>query len=320
MQKDVPRIVLLVFILAAALLLTSCRGRVAAGDEPRDTAARLRLVQTGTQGVEIFLLNNFPPPYVYDQNELITLVEVRNRGNHDLQPQDCFVQITGFDPNIIGGGFEQPRSCAENSNVLEGKNVYNTEGGVNQLEFRSSSIVLPQNVYEYSPQLNFLSCYNYRTKANPAVCVDPLFFQVAAEQKTCLPKDVGMAGGQGAPVGVSHVGVEMVGRKAVFEITVRNFGTGRVLAPFSDIRSCGQSSLEYTDLDKVAYTVQMSGGNLIDCKPLDGLVRLNNNVGKVICQFDVPGATPFETPLQIELDYNYIQSFLRPVKIIKTPE
>ncbi len=320
MKRGLQRTFQVILSLSILLIIVSCRGRVAAGDEPIDTATSLRLVQAGTQGVEISLLNNYPPPLIYDQNELIALVEVKNKGNHDLQPQECFVQITGFDPNIIGGGFDQPRSCAENLGTLEGKNVYNTQGGTNQLEFISSSIILPNNVYEYNPNLNFLACYNYRTKANPLVCVDPLFFQVTAEQKSCLPKDVPMGGGQGAPVGISYVGVDMVGRKAIFEITVRNFGTGRVLAPFSDIRSCGHSSLEYTDLDKVAYTAQLSGGSIIDCKPQDGLVRLVNNLGKIICQFDLLGASAFETPLQIELDYNYIQSFPRQVKIIKTPE
>ena len=168
--------------------------------------------------------------------------------------------------------------------------------------------------------MNFLTCYNYHTTANPSVCVDPLFYQVTSEQKTCLPRDVSMGGGQGAPVGVSQVGVDMIGSRAVFEINIRNFGTGRVLSPDTDIRSCGQASIEYTDLDKVRYSVQMTGGSLIDCKPRDGLVRLTNNGGKIVCSFDIPGTFAFETPLQIGLDYGYVQSFQKPIKIIKTPE
>ena len=293
---------------------------MAAGERPVDTAAALRLVQTGTEGIQVNVLPNYPPPVLYDQNELVALVEIKNRGNHDLEPQDCFLQITGFDPNIILGAFNVPRSCAENVGTLEGKNVYNTEGGVNQLEFKSSTVSLPESVFEYNPTLNFVACYNYVTTANPSVCVDPLLFQVTSEQKTCQPHDVGMAGGQGAPVGISYVGMDMVGRKAIFEINVQNLAGGRVLSPYSDIRSCGQASLEYIDLDKVAYEVQMSGGSLIDCKPKDGLVRLTNNQGKIVCQFDIPGASAFETPLRIKLNYNYIQSFQKPIRIIKTPE
>ena len=318
MKKSVKQALIVTFLLLV-LFLVACN-RVPAGEKPRDTAAILRQVQTGTQGVEVSVLPNYPPLQVYDQNELLAIVEIKNRGNDNLEAQDCFIQISGFDPNIILGGFNQPRSCAENIGTLEGKNVYNLEGGANQLEFKSSTITLPPGVFDYKPTLNFVTCYNYQTIANPSVCMDPLFYQVTAEQKTCLPRDVVMAGGQGGPVGVSLVGVDMVGRKAIFEINIKNFGKGRVLSPHSDLRSCGQASLEYTDLDKVAFDVQMTGGSLLDCKPRDGLVRLTNGLGKLVCQFDIPGASAFETPLTVRLNYNYIQSFQKQIHIVKTPE
>ena len=311
---------IILVLLLCSLLLLSCRGRVAAGDSPTNTEAALRQLQTGTQGIELTLVPNYPPATVYDQNQLIALVELHNRGDDDMDPQDCFVQVTGFDPNIIRGGIQTTRSCAENAGMLEGRNVYNLEGGFNQLEFSSSNIVLPNGVFEYNPQLNFVTCYNYHTKASPQVCVDPLLYQVTSEQKTCNPTDIGMGGGQGGPVGVSNIGVDMVGNKAIFEINVQNYGSGRVLSPNADIRSCGQISLDYQDLDKVEYTVDLSGGTLIDCKPQDRIVRLSNNRGKIVCSFDIPGGSSFQTPLIIDLDYSYIQSYLKPVKIIKTPQ
>lgn len=320
MKKRLSKIVLVALLILVIFLLTACQPKPAAGETPLDTATALRMVQTGTQGVETTLLPDYPPPTIYDQNELIAIAEIKNKGNYDLEPQECFVQITGFDPNIIRGSFDIPRSCAENYGVLEGKNVYNVEGSFNQIEFRSASVQLPAGVYEYEPTLNVLTCYNYHTLANPAVCVDPLFYQVASEQKTCLPTDVITGGGQGAPVGISYVGVDMASNKAIFEINVQNFGSGQVLSPYADIRNCGEASLEYTDLDKVAYTVQMSGGNLIDCKPRDGFVRLHNDQGKIVCSFNIPGTSAYETPLMIDLDYGYAQSFQKDVKIIRTPE
>ncbi|MBU0457710.1 MAG: hypothetical protein ABH824_07030 [Nanoarchaeota archaeon] len=318
MKKSVLKSFVVISLIFSLLFVVSCKPNVAAGEKPIDTAAALQLVKTGTLGVEISLLQNSPPALIYDQNELVALVEVKNRGNHDLDAQDCFIQISGFDTNIISGGFNIPRSCSENAGTLEGKNVYNTEGSSNLLEFTANAY-LPPGVLDYNPTLNFLTCYNYHTTANPPVCIDPLFYQITSEQKSCIPKDVGMAGGQGGTVGVSYVGVDMIGDKAIFEINVRNFGTGRILSPYSDIGNCGQA-LEYKDLDRVGYTVQMSGGSLIDCKPQDGLVRLNNNQGKIVCSFNIPGTSAFETPLMIDLDYSYVQSFQRPVRIVKTPQ
>ncbi len=307
-------------ILISLFLLTSCGGKVPAGETPMETAAAYQAVQVGSQGVEVSLLPNYPPPLVYDQNELIALVEVRNKGNYELQAQDCFVQITGFDPNMITGGFGYPKSCSEGYSTLEGKTVYNLQGGNNQLEFKSPQIILDQKVFDFNLMLNVVSCYYYQTTAAPSVCIDPLFYQVTSEQKNCIPHNVGTSGGQGGPVGVTSVGVNMMGGKAMFEINIANLGTGQVLSPYTDLRQCGDTSLDYTDMDKVGYHVKLSGGSMLDCKPRDNFVRLSNGHGKIVCKANVPKTTAHETPLIIDLDYSYIQSYTRPLKIVKTPQ
>lgn len=321
MKKSVKKMFYLVVSIALLLLIISCRGNVPAGEKPIQTEAALQQLKTGTIGVQLELLPNYPPPLLYDQNQLVALVEVKNRGNYELDVQDCFVQVTGHDPNIITG-IDNIRSCAEGiGGPLEGKTIYNLDGGINQLEFTSSMITLPEKVPDYQPNLNFLACYIYQTTATPTVCLDPLLYQVTSEQKTCRPQDVGLGGGQGGPVGVTYVGVDMTGQKAIFEINVRNFGTGRVLSPNTDIRNCGGISVDYRDLDKVEYTVQLTGGTgLVNCNPRDGVVRLTNGNGKIVCQVDIPNGPAFETPLMIDLDYAYIDSFIKPVKIIKTPQ
>jgi len=318
MKKSVNK-VLLVVLLTLFLLLVSCKPKPAQGETPLDTATALQRVKTGTEGVKLQLIQDSPPAILYDQSDLVALVEVKNRGSYDLKAQDCFVQATGFDRSIISGSFFGPRSCAEGIGVLEGKNLYNTEGSSNTIEFESS-INLPLGVPDYNPTLNFLACYRYHTVANPSVCVDPLFYQVSAEQKTCRPKDVPMGGGQGGPVGITYVGVDMVGSRAIFEINVKNLHTGRVLSPFANINNCGQASIGYEDLDRVQYNVEMTGGGKVNCKPQDGFVRLSNGQGKIICTFEIPGASAFETPLLIDLDYSYVDSIQKSVRIVRTPQ
>ncbi len=317
MKKGVLFILLAVTLV---LIVSSCQ-RVPQGETPTETSSAARIASSGTRGVEILPLPNFPPTTVYDQNELVAVLEVRNRGSHTIQPQSCFVQISGFDPNIIKGNFHIPRSCTDTlGGPLEGKNLYNAQGGINQLEFRSDDISLPPSVPFHETTLNYMSCYNYHTTASPTICVDPLFYQITSEQKSCTPRDVSGGGGQGGPVGVSYVNVDMVGSKAIFEITIRNFGSGKVLNPQTDIRTCGLGGLnKYSDMNKVAYNVQMLGGSLNDCKPHDGFVRLNNNQGKIICSYNIAGTSTYETPLIVDLDYNYIQSSKRSLRIIKTP-
>mgnify|MGYP006449302941 FL=1 len=87
-------------LVLLVIFIAGCTG-VPQGETPGDTAAALRAVQTGTQGIVTQVLENSPPALIYDSSELVALVEVRNRGNYDLDQTSCFVQITGFDPNII---------------------------------------------------------------------------------------------------------------------------------------------------------------------------------------------------------------------------
>ena len=311
--------ILVLTLLILTFILTSCSG-TPGGEKPIDTAAALQQVKTGTQGLEVSFVPNYPPATLYDQNELIALVDIKNKGNYDLQLQDCFIQATGFDRNIIRGGFDQIRSCAEGLNVLEGKNVYNLDGSVNQLEFNSPNIVLPLGIPDYDPTINFLTCYNYKTKATPQVCIDPLLYQVSAQQKTCdYRSGVNVGGGQGGPVGVSSVRVDMVGSRAIFDISVSNLGSGSVLSPYADIQSCGDANLNRQDFDKIGYSVKLSD-SIGNCNPRDGIVRLSNGQGKIICSFDIPGTTAYKTPLLIDLDYGYIQSYSKAVKIIRTPQ
>lgn len=319
MKKRVSKITTVLFLLFLLFLVIGCKGRVPAGEKPTDTATALRQVQTGTQGVVVRLLPNYPPPVLYSDNELVAILELNNKGNHNLDQSSCFVQITGFDPNIIQGGFGAVHRCAENTETLEGKNVYNLEGGMNQLEFRSSSLNLPPKVYEYNPRLNIVTCYDYQTTASPLVCVDPLLYQVTSEQKSCQPLDVSMGGGQGGPVGVGYVGVDMVGSKAIFEINIRASGTGRVLSPGADISRCAGTALDYTDVDKVEYSVSLSNAGPLNCKPQDGIVRLSNGQGKIVCTSQIPGGSAYETPLLITLKYGYIDSLQKQIKIIQTP-
>ena len=311
---------LVLAVLTLLFVLTSCGPKVPGGDQPLDTAAALQQVKTGTQGVEVSLVQNYPPPTIYDQNELIALVEVKNKGNYDLELQDCFIRATGFDRNIIRGGFDQPRACAEGLNILEGKNVYNLDGAFNQIEFKSPNIALPFGIPDYNPTLNFLTCYNYKTKASPQVCIDPLLYQVSSQQKSCdYRRGISIGGGQGGPVGVSNIGVDMVGNRAIFDISVSNFGSGSVLSPFANIQSCGDANLNRQDFDKVGYSVRLADA-IGNCNPRDNIVRLSNGRGKIICSFDIPGTTAYETPILVDLNYGYMQSTSKPIKIIRTPQ
>ena len=56
----------------------------------------------------------------------------------------------------------------------------------------------------------------------------------------------------------------------------------------------------------------------MDCKQRD-FVRLVNNQAVITCFATLHNVGAFETPLLVDLDYNYIKSFTKQVKIVRTP-
>jgi hypothetical protein len=271
--------------------------------------------------VKINVLPNYPPQTIYDQNELIAVVDIENRGNFDIEPQDCFIQIVGHDPNIIQGSFNVPQRCTGDNTVLEGKNVYNVEGGISQVEFEGQTIRLDEGVFQYEPSLRIMACYNYETKASPLVCVDPQRYAVSRDQQPCTPRDISLGGGQGAPIAVTYVGVDMIGQnRAVFDITISNVGGGTVLGPNTGIQNCGGGNLARTDIDRIYFDVSLGPNAPVSCTPNRQEVQLYNGKGKLRCTFNVPSGVAYETPLKINLQYSYIDSITKKVRIVKTPE
>ena len=309
MKKEV-----IVTLLIITLFLTSCGYKPSAGETPLESSASQKQANTGTQGVEFKFIKNYPPKTIYDTTSFQGIVEVWNKGNFDLKAGDCFLELIGYDKNIMR---MYSRQACISSGTLEGKKAHNLKGSYNQVEFKSSSITLPTGVTHYSPTLNLVACYEYKTEANPMVCVENSLYQVSSAQKSCQVKDVS-SGGQAAPVSVSYVDVEMAGNKAIFAITIKNSGKGRIISPLTSLANC-PNTLQYSDFDQVGYSVRLSGGSLISCKPTNRYVRLTNNVGKIICSFNIGNTPAYETPLMVDLDYNYMQYLKKPIEIIKTP-
>lgn len=298
------------------LLITGCQGLVRGGERPEETAGLASYARSGVQGLQLNFIQGLPPNSIYDIDDLVVVAEIKNLGSYDLSTSkgdNCFLEMSGPDWNIVRG-LVRRQACGD----IEGKSVFNTEGGFNQVEFKSTSIYLPTGVEKYSPNLVLNACYNYQTIASPQVCIDPAFYQLTAEQKACQVRDVPLGGGQGAPVSIDRVGVDMLGQKAIFEIDISNVGGGRVVSPQASL-NLSPGSLYYDDFDEVGFTVTLAGQFPEKCTPQDGVARLNNNRGKIFCTFGIGNTAAYETPLQIKLHYNYLQSISKKIDIIRTP-
>ncbi len=275
--------------------------------------------RVGSQGLVMDFMNNMPPPRIYDLDELRVGIELKNSGAYpsSVDGRDFIgkIYLRGFDPSYIvfreGDWREIDRS-------LFGKDQYNPEGGYTIMDFTSSIIELPEGVESYRPTLLATACYEYQTIANPVVCIDPNPYSAEVREKVCTVHDVSLTT-QGGPVAVTRVDETIMKDKVQFKIYVQNVGGGLVV-DINQLDAC-PGNLDYTNLDKVDFSGEISGEALYDCRPESWEINLYNNQGFIICYATKPATgDAYETPLKIQLDYGYMSSISKQVEIVKTPE
>ena len=300
--------------LIVVLILASfgCQRNLEPGRQEQD-------IYVGTKGLDIKLIKDLPPSKVFDTSAINILAELKNQGTSDISGGKCYAHLSGYDESIIRG-LDKEKFCGSN---LFGKSRVFPEGGLDTVEFNTDLIQLPTGVDSLSQKFILTSCYDYETIASPVVCIDPGLFKIKSIQDACTVRDVTLGGGQGAPVAVSRVDVDMLGADKVgFRIHISNVGGGQVLRNGVSLSGRGSNScpfnLDYDDYNIIDYSIQMSGGNMISCSPEH--IRLVNDKASVFCKFDVPGNNAYTTPLQIKLNYAYLDSISKTVEIIKTPE
>jgi len=299
---------MLLMIFLIVLVLTGCNiSNRKTSDEIAGGGVLTDKVYIGTQGVKFEFMKNLPPSRIYDTTNVNILVELKNKGAYNGNGR---LYLTGYDPKIVRGIDPQ-----QTFGPLEAKTKFYPEGGIETMEFSSRSIDLPKGTDSYKPRFLLTGCYSYQTLSNAVVCVDPKFYDVSVEEKACQSKDISMGGGQGGPVSVSSVRVDPVKDKAHFKIEVVNVGGGKVVreqdCPFN---------LDYDDLNKVKYFITLSGQRPEKCSPSDE-VRLISGRGTIFCTFRIPAENQYayQTPLEIKLDYGYMDSISKDVEIVKIP-
>jgi len=271
-------------------------------------------VYTGTEGLAMQFMKDLPPSKIYDASTLIIVTEVENKGTSDLSGSKCIAHLHGFDDNIIRG-IDADKYCGKN---LWEKSISYPEGGRDTVEFSSDKLDLPKSVDSLPQKFILTACYEYETIASPIVCIDPQLYKIKAIEDACTVRDVSLSGGQGAPVSINTVEVDMISENKVgFTIHISNVGGGTVLRPGVSLTNC-LSNLDYDDYNIIDYDVDMTSGSMIDCSPEK--VRLVNDRASIYCTFRISGESAYTTPLEINLDYNYLDSISKDVEIVNTPE
>ena len=321
----------LIMFVILAVIITGCQ-KTPSADPSYGSPSN---VYRGYSGLKMSFAANYPPLKMYDETPLHFIIETENEGTYDLTG-NCQINLYGYDTGIITG-LKKTESCGN----LNPRTTSFPIGGIDNIEFYTENIFLPDGVSSLKQNFVATACYQYRTVANPVVCVDPALYKPFPTERACRVADVITSGGQGAPVSVDKIEVDMQKGTAQFRIHISNKGfssaktsilsrskpqtgsTGTVISRTASILDDCPFNIGYNDKDIVDYYVEMPSGRLLECSPMidnDYRVRLKDNRGVIVCRFAVDENEPaYTSVLNIVLDYNYMESISRQVELVKTP-
>ncbi|MBW2992429.1 hypothetical protein KY345_04395 [Candidatus Woesearchaeota archaeon] len=322
MKKNVYLAIISVLLIGILVSGAKCEPLRKRPSEEVEEPSMLDLsqIRQGTEGLDMEFVKNVPPDQVYDNDFLTVMVNVKNKGAESVY--DAWFYLGGFDRTIVPFDIGVEGIPLSETDAIEGyipgKDELRGEEGEVVLTFGAQLRGLPGGTDVYEPNIILTACYNYKTIANPIVCIDPNPFGVYTASKVCQPRTVSETGGQGAPIAVTRVELVPSRGKIQFKIFVENKRDGKAISSDKGIDQCTMiEPIDYKYVNKIdSYNVWANGLSEIRCQPDPENLRLVDDKGVIVCSFDIsPDDVPaYTTPLNIELEYNYMES-TKPKKV-----
>jgi len=297
-------------LIAILVLITGCNGIPLRGGGTNVPTITIPNIYTGTQGVNVQFVQGFPPPRIIEGKDFIVTFELTNAGAATVQEGAYMVGIEK--------PFVELKSDAANMFELAGKSINEPLGVKDYRQIALKAKLLPPETETYTTTITGSVCYNYETKADISVCLDPdPYGQNANRRKFCQMTRVGASGGQGAPVTITSVEPRFTGTAQVpgfeFTIGVSNAGRGQVLAQSQTIRACEADGPPIDALGKIEFRALLGEVPLL-CGKGDGeeltLLTLNAPSETIRCRSTRPPQqnTAYQGTLHVEMRYGYSQT------------
>ena len=314
-----------VFMAILIILVLTLSGCKTTRDEPSEINYR-----TGTEGLTVTFPTDTPTELYENDNNVRFIVEVRNKGafpqNEEIGDfngklwiggyDDSILTITPLDSSSIGNGVELKR------NELEGKSVYNRDGGYSAVEFKANINDLPDGMPVYEPTIIVTATYKYTTIANPIICVDPEPRSTRVREKVCSIEDSISVGSQGAPIAVTRVEESVTSNDFLFKIFIENLGNGFVI-PTTEVGNDPNKGYDWRNTNTVKRgKISVGDIPMTECRP-DINIQLIDGKGYIFCRLNkgvnsaISEGKTYETALNIKLDYGYTTSEEKKIKIFE---
>jgi hypothetical protein len=288
--------------------------------------------QRGTTGVDVSFVDDAPPLQVYEDTTFPVTVRVTNTGAHDVP-----FRIDDYDSpkgilRVNTDDFYLGVDAVEDTTFeLRGRSETIPQGEERLVKVADLTANTVSGQRESpSTQVFVSACYPYVTELSTDICMDGSSAQRNLREQVCSSRDHSYSGGQGAPVAVSRVEVDMYPSgqytRPSFAIHVSNTGRGTVLRalPRDDAEIGELCALrgERESVNTVDVEARIADVEL-ECNP--DPVRLQGDTGTVFCEptnealQDNPNLfirkDNFETTLYVKLWYLYSIGESRTVEI-----
>jgi len=274
----------------------------------------------GTKGLVFEFMDNAPPKFAYEGTDMPIALRIENQGATEIS--DGVIIISSEKDRFI---IDDPEIEVE----LTGKTLYNREGQKDVKTIFAEARGLDPQQETHTSTISATACYPYETVFTGEVCVDTDYKNLAGSNKACTVRDLSSSG-QGAPVVISRVEVEMLPspdeRSVIprFTVHVTNSGQGRILDKSIVEDFC---TADIDERDEPFDVIHIKQAKLSNMYPLRcdsardqpgtvSLARQGDTFFRCTYEQGIPldeGA--FTTPLIITLEYGYTETISTEIEI-----
>lgn len=272
----------------------------------------------GINGVEISFLPTAPPSEFNSRDTVPVKVLLKNKGERDVAEGEAKVQLFG----IHYPSFGLSEEYRQTSGKLIGISEFVTEGGEQQVDI--GVISYNKEIINFEEfQLKARVCYPYSTKAQLNVCISSLNLEQGGAEKVCSVsgEKLGKNDVSSAPIQITRVTEKLRGSdQLLFDISIENKGKG---LPYRNSMECSDlnDAIKKSDNENI---VVVKVPEDIKCSFLGetastGELRLTEGKKILTCRRNVPETgSNFEQKLTITLEYKYVDTTTKSIKIFET--
>lgn len=303
--KNVTFIIILIVI---SLLISSC-----------DSSIQERTIFKGTTGLNIEFIESVPDS-VYEGTKFFIGARINNLGPYTIIDENPAVVSLVTDETYFV--YDKTQFKDINKFSILGKSIYYPEGDLLIMALPDIQTKNMTGAIQNPESGIYLSvCYPYKTIFSEPMCIDFDLYGQDQREKVCVSGELTFSGGQGSPIVVTKITPLMQsssrGVKPNFIIEIQNKDNG--IPWYNKNKNCLSGGYKTEDWNKIKINGSLSTFNL-KCEP--EVVRLIDNKGTIKCysEGEFEKSTNFLTVLNLNLDFNYIESTSKNIEIMRMPE